>query len=161
MAWANRAAAAGLVGGGALLRLSSPDSLPEISLADLDRVIKDQQCKSLTVVNMRYARLVLGTNAPAPLMPSVPYHVMLGRTPMATIEYLERVLPPAADDVIVYDKPVWETVELDRGYSLNGACEVSFEELSSLTEAMRNARGAAAWTSAYSRQFFSEQLFRF
>jgi hypothetical protein len=127
---------AGLLGSGSLLKLSMTSSLPSLPFGRLDELISnsDQKNWSITVVNMQYARV--STTEGGDLLPSVNYHVMLGRTPAETVHYAQRLS---------------EHLCGEEGF------ELQFEEKSLLDEAMTNGYSLVKMLPAVSSQFIAQK----
>jgi hypothetical protein len=132
-----KAVLAGLLGSGALLKLSLPSTLPSIPFGRLDEIISkgEQSGWSITVVNMQYARV--STTEGGVMFPSVNYHVMLGRTPSETVHYCQRL-----------------------SEHLCGAegFELEFEEKSLLSEALTNGSNLFKMVPALSSQFIAHKF---
>jgi hypothetical protein len=131
-----KAVMAGLIGSGSLLKLSMANSLPSLPFGRLDELISnsDQRNWSITVVNMQYARV--STTEGGDLLPSVNYHVMLGRTPADTVRYAQKLS---------------EHLCGEEGF------ELQFEEKSVLGEAVTNGCSILKMLPALSSQFIAQK----
>jgi hypothetical protein len=129
----------GMLSTGWMLKLSHPSSLPNVPFGKLDKLISDSDQKkwSITVVNMEYARVSTpeggGSGA---LVPSVDYHVMLGRTP---------------EEAAFYSRRLSEHLCGAEGF------ELEFEEKSVLAEAFTNGFSILKSLHAVSSQFIAQK----
>jgi hypothetical protein len=134
-----KAVLGGFFGIGWVLKLSHPSSLPNIPFGRLDKLLRDSDHKnwSITVVNMEYAKVSTceGGDRKA-LLPSVTYHVKLGRTPEETTYFSRRLS---------------EHLCGDEGF------ELKFEEKSVFDEACTNVFSILRCWHAVSAQFIAEK----
>lgn len=129
-----KAVLAGLIGSGSVLHLSLATSVPNIQFGHLLKLIRDQKQWSITVVNMQYARV--STEEGGTLLPSATYHVMLGRSPSDTVDYLR----------VLSEKLCGEE-----------EFELKFEEKSLLEEAFSNSCSILTVLRARSSQLIAEK----
>jgi hypothetical protein len=94
----------------------------------------EQGSWSVTIVNMQYARV--STTEGGFLLPSVNYHVMLGRTPSETVHYCQRLSEHNCGE---------------EGF------ELKFEEKSLLNEAFTNGSSILKMLPAVSSQFIVQK----
>jgi hypothetical protein len=135
-----KAVLAGLIGSGSLLRLSMPSSVPTLPFGRLDMLLTSSEQKqwSITVVNMEYARV--STTEGGELLPSVNYHVLLGRSPGETVRYAQKIS---------------EHMCGEEGFELH------FEEKSILGEAFTNGCSLLKTVPAVSSQFIAQKYATF
>jgi len=131
-----KAVMAGLIGSGSLLKLSLVSSVPNIAFGRLDELLSnsEQRSWSVTVVNMQYARVC--TTEGGDLLPSVNYHVPLGRTPADTVRYAQKIS---------------EHMCGEEGF------ELKFEEKGVLDEALTNGYSLLKMVPAISSQFIAQK----
>jgi hypothetical protein len=131
-----KAVVGGLIGSGTLLQLSMPSSIPTLPFGRLDELMSkgDQLGWSITVVNMQYARV--STTEGGSLLPSVNYHVMLGRTPSETVHYCQRLSEHCCGE---------------EGF------DMKFEEKSLVNEAVTNGSSILKMLPVVSSQFIAEK----
>jgi hypothetical protein len=131
-----KAVMTGLLGSGSILTLSMSSSIPSLPFGRLDEMISnsDHHRWSITIVNMEYARV--STPEGGDLLPSVNYHVKLGRSPAETVQYAQRL-----------------------SEHLCGAegFELQFEEKSLLNEAFTNGCSILKMVPAVSSQFIAQK----
>jgi hypothetical protein len=134
-AWSRieKACVAGLIGGGTMLNLSLPSSVPNIPVGYFLENLDTQKCM-ITVVNMQYAR-VCPTEGGL-LLPSANYHVMLGHNGEEVVQYLQRMSEKQCGE---------------EGF------ELQFEQSSLCHEAVTNGRSLANGLCLGLQQFIAEK----
>lgn len=129
----------GMLGTGWVFKLSHPSSLPSIPFGHLDKLISNSNQKSwsITVVNMEYAQVsTTEGGGRGALLPSVNYHVMLGRT---------------AEECAYYSQRLSEHLCSEEGF------ELKFEQRSVFHEAFTNGCSILHSLHAISSQFIAEK----
>jgi hypothetical protein len=133
-----KAVMTGLIGSGAFLTLSMPNSVPNIPVGTLFEIIdkseKTAGSWSISLVNMQYARV--STTEGGSLLPGANYHVMLGRTPAETVKYAQK---------------------LSEEFCGEDGFELMFEEKGVIDEALTNGRSIMKMMGATSSQFIAQK----
>jgi len=133
-----KAVMAGLIGSGAVLKLSMANSVPNIPVGTLFEIIdksdKNPGAWSIALVNMQYARV--STTEGGSLLPGANYHVMLGRTPAETVKYAQK---------------------LSEEFCGEEGFELKFEEKSMIDEAFTNGCSIMKTMSATASQLIAQK----